>query len=129
MSWVSNILVSVDREDRPTVELLNTWLRTEARRRDEVPGIGVGFLNDLTSDPDNAWGGPKQPECDVWGGALNHADLDAVVTKFAMLPWRTPAAAQLLVMDQEQSYFRLWMLRNGTPQQYAPTPPADAAAW
>ena len=129
MSWVSNILVSVDREDRPTVELLNTWLRTEAPRRDEVPGLGVGFLKDLTSDPDNAWGGPKQPECDVWGGALNRADLDAVVAKFAMLPWRTPAAAQLLVMDQEQSYFRLWMLRNGAPQQYAPRPPADDSAW
>jgi hypothetical protein len=129
MSWVSNILVSVDRKDRPTVEMLNTWLRTEAPRRDPGPARGVGFLNDLTSDPDNAWGGPKQPECDVWGGALNHADLDAVVAKFAMLPWRTPAAAQLLVMDQEQSYFRLWMLRNGAPQQYAPEPPDGDSAW
>lgn len=129
MSWVSNILVSVSREDRPTVELLNAWLRTEAPRRESVPGLGVGFLNDLTSDPDNAWGGPKQPECDVWGGALNHADLDAVVAKFAVLPWRIPAAAQLLVMDQEQSYFRLWMLRDGAPQQYAPERPADDSAW
>lgn len=128
MSWVSNILVSVGREDRQTVATFNSWLRTEAPRRGDVPGLGVGFLNDLTSDPDNSWGGPEQPECDLWAGALNHADLDAVVAKFAVLPWRTPAAAQLLVMDQEESYFRLWMLREGTPHQYAPAPPADDSA-
>ena len=129
MSWVSNVLVSVDRDDRPTVEMFNTWLLTEAPRRDRVPGLGVGFLKELTSDRDNAWGGPKHPECDVWGGALNHAELDAVVAKFGALPWRAPGAAQLLVMDQEQSYFRLWMLRNGAAQQYAPGPPDDDSAW
>ena len=100
---VSNILVSVSTEDRATVELFNAWLRTEAPRRESVQGLGVGFLADLTSDPGNSWGGPKQPECDVWGAALNHADLDALVAKFAVLPWQVPAATQLLVMDQEQS--------------------------
>jgi len=129
MSWVSNVLLSVDRTDRATVELLNAWLLREAPRRDDVGGLGVGFLADLTSDPDNAWGGPKQPECDVWGGALNHGDLEALVAKFAVLPWHVAAAAQLLVMDQEQSYFRLWMIRDGVPQQYAPAPPADDSAW
>jgi len=40
-------------------------------------------------------------------------------------------AAQLLLQDQEQAYFRLWMIRDGRAAQYAPeppgmTPPGDA---
>jgi hypothetical protein len=55
----------------------------------------------------------------LWGGALNHADLDSVVAKFETLPWSCPPRAQLLVQDQEQTYFRLWMIRNGKAGQYA----------
>lgn len=28
-------------------------------------------------------------------------------------------------MDQEESFFRVWMLRNGMLQQYAPTRPGE----
>jgi hypothetical protein len=60
---------------------------------------------------------------------LNHADLPAVVERIAAGPWRVPAAVQLLIMDQEESYFRLWMIRDGQIRQYAPEPPGDGAAW
>lgn len=36
---------------------------------------------------------------------MNHADLDALVVRFANSLWKVPAAAQLFVMDQEQTYF------------------------
>jgi len=128
VSWVSNVLLSVDIEDREVLDVFNRWLRHEAPRRNGVRGTGVGELGDLVGEDAPGWGGPKYPECRLWGGALNHADLEAVVGKFGALPWRVPAGAQLFVMDQEQSYFRLWMIRDGALRQYAPDPPADDSA-
>jgi hypothetical protein len=60
---------------------------------------------------------------------LRHTDVEAAAAKFAELPWRVPAAAQLFVMDQEQSYFRLWMIREGRVRRYAPDAPSDDSAW
>ncbi len=113
MSWVSNVLLSVDFDDEPTVNVFNKWLGSEAPRRYESSAKGVGFLGDLTANEALGWGGSKFPECQVWGGAVKDADLNSLVAKFAALPWQVPAAAQLFVMDQEQTYFRLWMLRDG----------------
>ena len=45
---------------------------------------------------------------------LNTADLGKVLKRFAAMPWRMPDAVQLFLMDQEESFFRLWMLRDGT---------------
>lgn len=83
------------------------------------PG-GCGKLA-LITGADSQWGGYKYPECDVYAGALNHADLDALVAHFGSVPWHTPDAVQLFVMDQEQSFFRVWMIRDGMAQQYAPS--------
>ncbi len=41
------------------------------------------------------------------------------------MPWVAPAAVQVFLMDQEQSYFRLWMIRDGQMVQYAPDPPPE----
>lgn len=126
MSWVANMLLAVD-IDEPieAVEAFNRWLESEAPwNAPSVPpgATGVGHLRSLTDDT-AAWGGSKDPECKVWGGVLNHADLEAVVERFGATEWRHPSAAQLLVQDQEQSYFHLWMIRDGRPQQFAPPPP------
>ncbi|WP_301176579.1 hypothetical protein [Actinomadura geliboluensis] len=69
--------------------------------------------------------GWKYPECEVWAGALNHADLNAVLDHIAQMPWRCPNALQVFVMDQEESFFRLWMLRDGELRQYAPVSPDE----
>ncbi|MEU2614646.1 hypothetical protein ABZ570_24150 [Micromonospora sp. NPDC007271] len=61
----------------------------------------------------------------MYAGALNHADLAAVVDHFGSLAWRNPKAAQLFVMDQEDWFFRVWMIRNGAPRQYAPSSPNE----
>jgi len=129
MSWVTTVLVSCDIQDRDAVDALNDWLARDAPRRSGVAGRGVGFLGDLVGDEAPGWGGSKHPEARLWGGALNHADLDALVARFAALPWRVPAAAQLFLQDQEQTYFRLWMMRDGRAAQYAPDPPGDDTAW
>ena len=123
VSWVANVMVSVDVMDRPNVEALSEWLRAEAPRRDR-PGEGCGFLAETTGQ-DSQWGGWKFPECTVWAGVLNNADLPAVLDRVQGIAWRSPNAVQLFLMDQEESFFRVWMLRDGTLQQYAPTLPDE----
>jgi hypothetical protein len=124
VSWVANVMVSADASDWRNVEALSDWLRDEAPRRRQPGAVGVGSLR-LITGPDAGWGGAKNPECEVWAGALNHADLDALRQRFAGTPWRVPGAVQLLIMDQEEWFFRLWMIRDGELRQYAPPAPSE----
>ncbi|MEU7964615.1 squamosa promoter-binding protein 15 [Streptomyces sp. NPDC049097] len=127
MSWVANVMISADASDAENVEALSQWLREEAPRR-EQPGVsGVGFLTH-TTDGESRWGGWKWPECSVWAGALNHADLEALRQRVAECPWQEPNAVQLFVMDQEESFFRLWMIRAGDLRQFAPLEPSEEDA-
>ncbi len=133
VSWVANLMIQADGADHGTVQSLSNWLEREAPQRAEAgpdgygrQARGVGSLETLTDPRANHWGGWKNPECEVWAGALNHADLDALLTQIRMMPWRYPARVQVFLMDQEESYFRLYMFRDGTWNQYAPPPPPDA---
>jgi hypothetical protein len=125
MSWVANVMISVDMDDNENAEALSEWLRTEAPLRSSPERRGAGYLRLLTSAEDSRWGGWKAPECEVWAGALNHADLDAVRQRFFEMPWREPNAAQLFVMDQEEGFFRLWMIRGAELRQFAPLVPSE----
>ncbi|MFJ8085259.1 squamosa promoter-binding protein 15 [Streptomyces sp. NPDC096205] len=125
MSRVANVMISVDMADSASVEALSEWLQTQAPRRDQAEVRGVGFLNSLTSAETNQWGGWKQPECEVWAGALNHADLDALRQRVFETPWREPNLVQLLVMDQEEGFFRMWMIRGNELRQFAPLQPNE----
>ncbi|MFD8504276.1 squamosa promoter-binding protein 15 [Streptomyces sp. NPDC059687] len=127
MSWVANVMVSVDLDDGANVAALSMWLRAEAPQRGQPEGLGgrgVGYLHRITG-PDTQWGGWKYPECEVWAGALNHADLDALRQRIFETRWRQPNAVQLLVMDQEESFFRLWMIRGNELRQFAPLVPNE----
>ncbi|MEY9993006.1 hypothetical protein ABIE67_005038 [Streptomyces sp. V4I8] len=108
MSWVANVMISADGADQPHVEALSDWLRDEAPLRGQPDHSGV--------------------ECRVWAGALNHCDLDALRQRVAESPWREPNIVQLLVMDQEESFFRLWMIRGGELRQFAPLEPSEKDA-
>ncbi|GAA0977979.1 hypothetical protein GCM10009555_040110 [Acrocarpospora macrocephala] len=72
-------------------------------------------------------GGWKYPECDVWAGAFNHADLKAVLDHIAQMPWRCPNALRVFMMDQEKASFRVSMLRDDELRQYAPVVPNEEA--
>ncbi|NEB75839.1 squamosa promoter-binding protein 15 [Streptomyces sp. SID14478] len=125
MSWVANVMISIDVADRTGAEALSEWLRTDAPRRAHCETYGVGFLKLLTSPESHAWGGWKNPECEVWAGVLNHADLDALRQRVFEMPWREPKLVQLLVMDQEEGFFRMWMIRGGSLRQFAPLEPNE----
>ncbi|WP_460363831.1 hypothetical protein [Actinocorallia lasiicapitis] len=123
MSWVANVMVSVESNDHLRVAALSEWLRVEAPARDR-DAKGVGFLARMTG-ADTQWGGWKYPECEVWGGVLNQPDIPAILAHIAEIPWRVPGALQVFVLGQEESFFRLWMLRDGRLQQYAPIEPDE----
>ncbi|MCP2257529.1 hypothetical protein LX15_001214 [Streptoalloteichus tenebrarius] len=110
-------MVSIASDDRSNVEALSGWLRTEAPRRLQPTGRGYGYPRNTTEGEDPPWGGWKYPECEVWAGALNHADLDAVLDRVAAIPWRCPHSVRVFLMDQEQMFFRVWMFRDGRLRQ------------
>jgi hypothetical protein len=126
MAWVTNILLSVAVDDRSLVPEFSRWLEEDCPPRlPEQRWTGCGSLADLSGGEEPGWGGHKLPECSVYAGTVNNADLGAIVAKFGEIPWRRVYAAQLFVQDQEDSYFRVWMIRDGQPCQFAPLVPDE----
>ncbi|MFJ4788640.1 hypothetical protein [Streptomyces sp. NPDC088794] len=41
------------------------------------------------------------------------------------MPWCEPNLVQLLVMDQEEGFFRMWMIRDSELRQFAPLQPNE----
>ncbi|MGX1540973.1 transposase [Streptomyces adustus] len=115
VSWVANVMISVDAADSASVEALSEWLRTDAPRRAQPEVHGVGFLKLLTSPETNQWGGWKHPECEVWAGALNHADLDALKQRVFEMPWREPNLALVLDDLGRQGVRRSYRSRSRQP--------------
>jgi hypothetical protein len=125
VSYVANILLMVSGDDAASVPELDRWLQEDAPWREpSVPpgATGVGSIRQLTNE---CWGGWKNPECRVWAGVLNHADLSALIEHVGTMPWAHPEAVQLLIQDQEETYFRLWTWRGGRMRQCAPEPSGD----
>ena len=91
------------------------------------PGLRLARLRRPGSDHQYGYsvGGTKYPECSVYAGVLNHADLNAVVRCFGSLGWHRPGIAQLFLMDQEEFSFQVWMIRHGALRQYAPPEEED----
>lgn len=124
VAHVTNVMMSVLVDDMQNVEMYSEWLESECPRSAEGMDPGSGGLK-LISGPDVRWGGWKQPECSVFGGVLNAADLDAVKQAFASIKWVHPNAVQLFLMDENEMYFRLWMIRNRELIQCAPLLPPE----
>ena len=128
MGWVANVMISISFEEEPSlVKTFSEWLRNEApwNGPSDPPGAtGVGFLRDLMEPPAAGWGGWKNPEGVLWACASNHADVEAIVDNFASFPWRHANVAQLFIKDQDQDYFRVWMIVDGRATLLTPIPPA-----
>jgi len=128
MSWVANMMISVALPDQGLLPALSDWLHRDApwnAHSGRVDLKGVGNLTDQMSSGLSTWGGTKRPECSVWAGVLNHADLPAILARIESMPWEAPGAVQVLLLDQEETYFRLWMIREGHMTQFSPVPPPE----
>ncbi|MFC6012659.1 squamosa promoter-binding protein 15 [Nocardia lasii] len=117
------MMLSVSFEDEPLVVEFSDWLRSHGGPHGSTLR-GCGYLRDLTSS-EVRWGGRKMPECTVWAGALNHADIPALLTKVAEFAWLEPDTVQLFLMDQGDICFQVWMIRDGVLAQYAPMEPRE----
>lgn len=116
MSRVSNILLTAHPDDISIIERMSNWLEESAPVDDRFGhGRGVGRLAAVTN-----WGGWKHPECTMFAGALNLADMDSIVEAVAREPWEYPEDVQLFLRDADESVFALWMFRFGTLQRVTP---------
>jgi hypothetical protein len=112
MSEVTNVMIYVadDEPERNLAELsrmLEEMPRTDGR-------VGVGSLRPLTAGPgEDAWGGEKAPECTIWAGALNHADIMLVLLAVVVIEWEQREVIQIFAKRSEDQFFRVWMLRHG----------------
>jgi hypothetical protein len=138
MSWVQNVIISAHRSDRANLNALAAWLREQPAeyldrkrwRPEDFEPANIRqrewpYSGDLAEIPSDAWPGPKYAECIVWIGVLNGADLEKIRARVRSIPWRVPNALQLFLMDQEEQFFRMWMLRGGSLRQYSPDEPDE----
>ena len=59
----------------------------------------------------------------MFTGVLNHAAIDALVAHVEGMPWAFPELLQLLIKDQGDIFFRLWMFRAGRLVELTPSQP------
>jgi hypothetical protein len=121
MSRVTNMMVNIGPDDYDNITALSDWLRRNAGPRDDR---GCGYLSKITEH----WGGWKAAECDVWAGALNHADHDAILDHIRQMPWVSRNEVQVFLRDQGEAFFRIWMFRDDELKQYAPAEPDEGDA-
>jgi hypothetical protein len=116
-------VVAVDHADAVAVEDLSGWISQLAPRRNTRATGVVGALLPLTNlAAGELWGGVMVPLAQQWARTLNGADLDALLDHVARMPWTEPEALQVLLGDEEDSWFFLYMIRGGELRQDAPLP-------
>jgi len=59
----------------------------------------------------------------AWGGVTANMHWGRFLEKMKALPWRDRERVQLLVGDDEDTYFRLYMFREGELRDFWPRPP------
>lgn len=126
MSRTTEILLYVAATDEHHVEDLTFWLRDFAPRSDDRVTGSPGHLLPLTGEVGGeAWGGYKATSAIIWAGVANYLDVGSFVDHVGGVPWGEPDSVQLLVRDEGDPWFRLFMIRGGGLRQYCPAPPAD----
>ncbi|MFC9394191.1 hypothetical protein ACFTWS_13665 [Streptomyces sp. NPDC057027] len=69
----------------------------------------------FTRVDDNMFGGSRMPsqECYAWVIQFGRAIWDGLLSHLESLPWPDPFSVQVLVRDEEDDCFGLWMLYDG----------------
>jgi hypothetical protein len=124
VSWVANVMISASiGEDPKNLADFSEWLRVErrgGRRRSHQASLESAFCGQSLTVV--GLGRVEVSRGPHLGSTTNRADIGAIVEHFESTPWREPWTVQLFVQDQEQDYFRVWMLRDGVAQQVVPDP-------
>jgi hypothetical protein len=99
MSQETNIILAADLTDRARAEGLDEWLSENAASH-TGPGRHLWAL--------------------TWAVRNLAADAGAVVRHVEQVPWAYPEFLQLLIQDQGDMFFRLWMFRAGRLVEVTP---------
>lgn len=121
MSWVTNVIIhysvgeewdeETDDEDEATLDYtgvspcltsINNWLR-------ERGWVALLDLGDFSGRGQSALE-RHAFECELWGAALNHLDIEAFLNCVRSQPWREPENVQVFIQDQMEERFTLYSL-------------------
>ena len=126
MSRTTEILLHVGPTDDHHLEDLSFWLRDQAPRSDDRVEGSAGHLLPLTGQLGmEAWGGDKAPVATLWAGVANYLDFDALVDRVGRVLWDEPDRVQLLLRDDGDPWFRLYMIRDGRIRRHGPAPASE----
>ncbi|MET7584237.1 hypothetical protein [Streptomyces microflavus] len=60
------------------------------------------------------WGGtPRGSECHVLAGTFNHLNTGQLRSTLQQLPWKCPHSVQLLLHNENDALFGMWILLDG----------------
>ncbi|MFG2925582.1 hypothetical protein ACGFYA_29265 [Streptomyces sp. NPDC048305] len=78
-------------------------------------GLGSGSLKRVSGDQQlGHWGGSLQgAECHVVAGTFNHLNPEKLRRTLRGLPWKCSHAVQLLLHNENDALFGVWMLLDG----------------
>ncbi len=68
------------------------------------------------------WGGSEALSVSVWGEVTNHMHWGRFLERVASAGWQDPERLQLLVKDDGDPYFRMYMVRDGSLRNVVPEP-------
>lgn len=136
MSRAVDVILITGPADDGNVEELSFWMATadaaDLGRDDTEQGTGppgdgqVGSLLPLNGPVgEDLWGGHKRVIGGVWGAATANLHWSRFLDRVRDAPWEDPDQVQLLLRDDGDSYFRVYMFVDGELQNVAPQPKDD----
>lgn len=101
----------------------------EDRSEVQVPREQVGSLLPLNGPVgEELWGGFKQASTSIWGSVSSNLDWDRFLDRVKETPWSDPGRVQLLMMEDGDSYFRMYMFSGDDLVNVVPAPPDEGHA-
>lgn len=89
-------------------------LESEAVRDRLVEPIDGETLRPITnSGPQDAWGGARHPQIDLYAAAFDGLNWRVLFDRLESIPWRQPRLVQVLIGAESGSQLGLYELRNG----------------
>ncbi|URN11143.1 hypothetical protein LUW77_01590 [Streptomyces radiopugnans] len=100
--------------DFTDVLLLFNYLEDEAMEHLvelDLPGADDGGFRRVSADhPLGHWGGRAGAECHVVAGTFDHLNTVRLRRLLQTVPWKCPHGVQLLLHNENDAIFSLWML-------------------
>ena len=126
MSQVTDVILIVEPGDDDNVADISFWMASNEPRSDDRASASVGPLMPLTGPVgEQLWGGYKSLGFSLWGAVTNYLDWEKFLARVEETPWKWRERVQLLMKEDDDSYFRLYMFEGGRLANFAPPEPGN----